>query len=259
MSEAHDDQLAAAFDGQAVLFERSPIQSDPAALERLVAFANLPDNTLVLDAGCGPGLVAEAFLTAGCRVHGVDLSEQMVERARRRCARFGDRARFTLGSSLDLERVERFDAAVSRYVIHHVEDPLRFLSDQRDRLRPGGILIACDHTTDPEPARRAHHHQIECLRDRTHTRNLTLAELVDLFTRLGIVNLSCAEEPFTLDFDEWFDRGTSVAEKSEVRDLLLRSRESARGFAPRERADGTFAIDCWRAMIRGTFGTAAVS
>ncbi len=41
------------------------MQSDPAPLRRLVEFAALPPGSRVLDAGCGRGLVAEAFLEAG--------------------------------------------------------------------------------------------------------------------------------------------------------------------------------------------------
>ncbi|WP_406693356.1 class I SAM-dependent methyltransferase [Singulisphaera sp. Ch08] len=121
MSE-HDQALASAFDGQAEKFECAPVQSDPAALGRLVREAGLAADSLVLDAGCGPGLVAEAFLNAGHRVFGVDLSSEMIERAQRRCATFGDRARFERLSVSDPSLRGPFDAAVSRYVLHHVSD-----------------------------------------------------------------------------------------------------------------------------------------
>ena len=80
----HDRELAPAFDGQAPQFERAPVQSDPAALERLVREAALPPGGLILDAGCGPGLVAAALLASGLRVVGVDLSREMIERAGKR-------------------------------------------------------------------------------------------------------------------------------------------------------------------------------
>ena len=82
MSNDHDQALARAFDVQAPRFERAPVQSDPAALERLVRFAGFPPGSRILDAGCGPGLVCEALLSAGYRVVGVDLSREMIERAR---------------------------------------------------------------------------------------------------------------------------------------------------------------------------------
>ncbi len=239
----HDEDLAAAFDQQAADFERAPVQSDR------VAFAALPPDAHILDCGCGPGLVAEAFLAGGYRVTGVDLSAEMVARARRRCARFEGRCRFERSSLSDSAVGADFDAAVSRSVLHHVGDPAVFIEQQRTRLRPGGILIAVDHTTDPEPARAAWHRDIELFRDRTHTRSLTAGAIVDLVAAAGFENVACVEEAFRLDFDEWFDRGTPSAPKEEVKARLLVG--SARGFEPTTRGDGGVTISCWRALVRG--------
>src|SRR5689334_16358369 len=90
----HERNLAAAFDGQAEQFERASVQNNPAALARLLEVADLPAGGRVLDAGCGPGLVSEALLRAGYGVWGVDLSAEMIARARRRCAPYGKRASF---------------------------------------------------------------------------------------------------------------------------------------------------------------------
>jgi len=135
--DPHDEALARAFDRQAPLFESSPLQTDAKTLARLVAFAALPAGAKVLDAGCGPGIVAEAFLAAGYRVSGVDLSAEMIARARVRCARFGERARFEQRSLDTLPPARAFDAAVTRFVLHHVREPLAFLSAQARRVRPG--------------------------------------------------------------------------------------------------------------------------
>src|SRR5256885_151180 len=132
---ANDAELARVFDEQAARFERSPVPTDAAALERLLAFAALPADSLVLDAGCGPGLVAEAFLKAGHRVQGVDLSGEMIRRARERCARFGDRARFEQASLFEMLPRGPFEAAVSRFVLHHAPDAAALLPR---RARAGG-------------------------------------------------------------------------------------------------------------------------
>lgn len=246
----HDRALATAFDGQAAEFERAPVQSDPAALAALVRFAALPADSDVLDAGCGPGLVAAAFLEAGHRVAGVDLSAEMVGRARRRCAPFGDRARFAQTSIFDPAVGGPFAAAVSRYVLHHVADPAAFVARQVGLLMPGGVLVLADHTTDPDPAAARWHREIEVARDRTHTANPTPGGIADLLAAAGLGTIQLVEEAFALDFDEWFDRGTPIEPKAVVRARLLAG-PPARGFRATEQAGGAVRIDCWRSLARG--------
>ena len=247
--EDHERALQEAFDGQAARFEKSPVQQDPAALARLVAFAALPGDSRVLDAGCGPGLVSEALLAAGHRVEGIDLSGEMVRRARVRCARFGERARFEQGSLFELPRGQPFDAGVSRFVLHHAADPVAFLGAQAERIRPGGILVASDHTTDTDPGAAGWHQEIERARDRTHVGNLAPGEMVDALVRAGLVRIAFVEEEFDLDFDEWFDRGTPSMPKARVREMVESGR--ARGFDPLRRSDGGITIRCVRSLVRG--------
>jgi 2-polyprenyl-3-methyl-5-hydroxy-6-metoxy-1,4-benzoquinol methylase len=250
--QQHDQDPARAFDAQAPRFEVAPVQSDPAALARLVRAADLPEGSLVLDAGCGPGLVSAAFLPAGFRVVGVDLSREMIERAHKRCAAYGQNARFRQGSVYDreLDQFGPFDVALSRYVLHHVEDPARFVNRQIELLRPGGVLVVNDHITDPDPAVAAHHAALEVARDRTHTRNLTGGGLVDLLASAGLGDIRYVEEPFTLDFDEWFDRGTPSDTKAAVRSRLLAG-PVIRGFRPHLSEEGSIRIDGLRAIVRG--------
>ena len=245
----HDRALASAFDGQAARFERAPVQTDPAALARLVAFANLAPGSLVLDAGCGPGLVSRALLDAGHRVVGVDLSEQMVERARLRCPDPG-RATFLRGSLYDLDPGGPFDATISRYVLHHVADPPTFLRRQVELMRPGGVVVLCDHTAAADLNAARWHNGVEVLRDTTHTANLAPGAIVDLFVAAGLGSVRLVEESFSLDFDEWFDRGTPSLSKAEVR-ARIEAGPPSRGFSARPEPDGRLAIDCWRALVRG--------
>jgi SAM-dependent methyltransferase len=226
------------------------VQSDPAALKRLVEAADLPPDSLVLDAGCGPGLVSEALLKAGHRVVGVDLSTEMIARAGIRCAPYGDRAHFTQISLFDSTLTGPFDAAISRYVLHHMTDPLAFVRRQAEMLRPGGVLVLSDHTTDPDSTASMFHNRIELARDKTHTNCPTPGSLVDLLLRAGLEFVRHVEEPFVLDFDEWFDRGTPADSKEHVRAQLLAG-PPARGFSPTLLPDGAVRIDCWRSIVRG--------
>jgi SAM-dependent methyltransferase len=244
----HDRDLASAFDDQAARFERAPVQTSPVFLDGLVEFAALLPDSLVLDAGCGPGLVAEALLRAGHRVRGYDLSAEMVRRARERCAPFGERAAFEQRSMSDLSTSEPFDAALSRLVVHHVPDPIAFIDRQVALVREGGVLVLCDHITDPNPERARWHQGLERDRDHTHTQNLTGGELCDLLASSGLREIHYREVGYALDFDEWFDRGSPAAPKAEVRARLLAG--AARGFSPTPSGGGAIRIDGIIAMLR---------
>jgi 2-polyprenyl-3-methyl-5-hydroxy-6-metoxy-1,4-benzoquinol methylase len=249
----HDRELALKFDAEAPKFEVAPVQSDPVAIARLVGEAGFPPDALVLDAGCGPGLVSAGLLESGSRVVGVDLSGEMIERARRRCAAAGGRARFLQISVFDsaLDRFGLFDGALSRYVLHHVLDPAAFLARQVGLVRSGGVLVGSDHVTDPDPQIAAHHGRLEVARDRTHTRNLTGGQLVDLFAAAGLTDIRLLEVSFAQDFDEWFDRGTPGDTREHVRQNLL-SGPVIRSFRPLVLADGSIRIDGVQAIVRGT-------
>ncbi|WP_165245797.1 class I SAM-dependent methyltransferase [Paludisphaera soli] len=252
MNDAHDENLSEAFDHQAARFEKAPVQTDPTALESLVRAADFHPAARLLDAGCGPGLVSEAFLKAGFQVVGVDLSPVMVDRARLRCGFARESARFLQGSvhGPALDELAPFDGAYSRYVLHHVVDPRDFLARQVELIRPGGIVVLCDHLTDPDPALARLHQKLEVARDRTHTRNLTGGEIVDLFAAAGLRDVRYVEEEFTLDFDEWFDRGTPGEAKDDVREAMLRGLD-ARGFRTVPEAGSSIRLDCVRAIVRG--------
>ena len=94
------------------------------------------------------------------------------------------------------------------------------------------------------------HQRIERDRDSTHTRNFTSGALADLLAAAGLMRIRLEEEEFTLDFDEWFNRGTPAASKESVRARLLGG-DKIRGFRPELLPDGAVRIDCVRALARG--------
>src|SRR3954463_1245257 len=52
------------------------------AAARLVKFANIRTGQNVLDVGCGTGVVAITAARIGARVHGIDLTPELLDRAR---------------------------------------------------------------------------------------------------------------------------------------------------------------------------------
>jgi SAM-dependent methyltransferase len=98
----------------------------------------------VCDLGCGPGHVARYLHDRGVKVHGVDLSPAMVERAR--CLNPG--IEFAQGDMLLLDVEDgAWAGVVAFYSIIHVArcDVVRALREIRRVLRPGGFLLLAFH------------------------------------------------------------------------------------------------------------------
>jgi trans-aconitate 2-methyltransferase len=98
----------------------------------------------VLDAGCGSGRVTEqlAERLADGQVVALDGSAAMVDAARDRLARFGDRVEYVVADLLDPIPVAPVDAILSTATFHWVLDHDRLFRNLAAVLRPGGRLVA---------------------------------------------------------------------------------------------------------------------
>jgi SAM-dependent methyltransferase len=106
---------------------------------------------LVLDLGCGAGVLSEVLVRRGHEVVGVDVSPAMLATARRRVPR----ARFVRGS-IDRVALPPCDAAVAiGEVLNYLPTEAalaRTLRRVRAALRPGGVLVL--DALLPRPRRR---------------------------------------------------------------------------------------------------------
>jgi demethylmenaquinone methyltransferase / 2-methoxy-6-polyprenyl-1,4-benzoquinol methylase len=104
---------------------------------RLTAAAVVHPGDRVLDACCGTGDLAVAAAREGGRVTGLDFSERMLERARRKAPAL----EWVEGDLLALPFADgSFAAATVGFGIRNVDDLERGLAELRRVLRPGGRL-----------------------------------------------------------------------------------------------------------------------
>jgi demethylmenaquinone methyltransferase/2-methoxy-6-polyprenyl-1,4-benzoquinol methylase len=110
---------------------------------RLAAEAAVREGDRVLDAACGTGDLAIADRRAGAaRVTGLDFSEQMLARARRKAP-----LEWVRGDMLALPFAEgTFDAATVGFGVRNVADLPLALSELHRVLRPGGRLAILEIT-----------------------------------------------------------------------------------------------------------------
>jgi SAM-dependent methyltransferase len=197
----HRERILDQFTRQALPFSTAPGIKDERALELLVETSGAGPDDTVLDVACGPGLVVRAFARVARETVGIDVTPAMLARARELTAGCGN-VRFDHGDVLPLPYADAsFSIVVSRFAFHHFPNPGGVLAEMRRVCRPGGRIVVCDLTASDDPAKAQAFHAIEMLRDPSHVRALTLAELAALFpaTELPAPSSTFYTLPFELE------------------------------------------------------------
>ncbi len=116
-------------------------------------------NGLCLDIGCGPGHIPLQLVTEYpvVDVVALDLSKHMLLVAlehQKKCEN-GDQVEFVLADAKGIGAEDHtFDSVFSNSILHHIPDPIDFLSEAWRVLKPGGMLLVRD-LFRPESEQRA--------------------------------------------------------------------------------------------------------
>jgi phosphatidylethanolamine/phosphatidyl-N-methylethanolamine N-methyltransferase len=118
-----------------------------------VRIANDRPGQRILEVGVGTGLSLPHF-RPDSRVTGIDVSEEMLAKARRRTTRL--RLAQVQGLHvMDAENLDfpdsSFDAVLALYVASVVPDPARLAAEMRRVCIPGGTIVVVNHFTSENP------------------------------------------------------------------------------------------------------------
>jgi len=124
--------------------------------KQAVRIANDRPGQRILEVGVGTGLSLPHF-RPDSRVTGIDVSAEMLAKARRRTARL--RLVHVEGLHImDAENLEfpdsSFDAVLALYVASVVPSPARFAAEMRRVCIPGGTIVVVNHFTSENPLAR---------------------------------------------------------------------------------------------------------
>lgn len=120
------------------------------------AFIDLPTKAHIIDIPCGTGRLAEVLLDNGYHVTGIDISPAMLEVARRKLTRFGNRFNTRVCDARKLSELGMtFDAALCARVLMHfpLSEQINFLKGIKS-VTLGRIVFTQSYDTQYQRARR---------------------------------------------------------------------------------------------------------
>src|SRR5438270_4592423 len=183
---SHDSRILDQFTRQAGPFAASAAIRNQEALDRIVQWAGAGPDDTVLDVACGPGLLACAFAKIAKYATGIDMTPAMLEQAGKTQQEQGlKNVSWLPGNVYSLPfPPAQFSIVSSRFVFHHLQDPLAALKEMKRVCMPGGRVVVADMA--PDPAKAAALNAAELLRDPSHVRALPEKELGALFGEAGL-------------------------------------------------------------------------
>jgi ubiquinone/menaquinone biosynthesis C-methylase UbiE len=221
----HKDRVREEFTRQASEYAAAPLIKDADHIARLVREVAPRPTDRVLEVATGPGHVALGFAPLCREVVGIDLTEAPLKIAERmRTERGIANARFQLA---DADRVPfgdaEFDIVVCRFAVHHFDQPARVIGEMARVCRAGGSIAIEDLVASEHPERADYYNRFERLRDTSHTRALSLSELVRTIAQAGVEIVRFSSDAALNPVDGWLRSAhTPPQREAEVRAMLER-------------------------------------
>jgi ubiquinone/menaquinone biosynthesis C-methylase UbiE len=207
------------FGAHAAAYATSPVHAKGASLGRLVELVKPQRDWQVLDIATGAGHTAAAFAPHVAHVIASDITEEMLEEARKLAAAKG------LGNmeaaAADAEALPfpdaRFDLVTCRIAAHHFPDVPRFVAEVRRVLKAGGTFALVDNISPDALSTpgfseaelgdaAAAYNAFEKLRDPSHGRCLSLAEWRAVIAAADLDVLHQEVLPKSMQFAPWAAR-----------------------------------------------------
>lgn len=138
-------QVEALFDSLALQYVRERERQCSFIAQKRIAIEFLGGvRGRLLELGCGPGIMTPELVAMGFEAHGVDVSSEMIRRARQRMRGHPLEARcsFSVGDIEQLTlRDASYDAVLCMGVLEYLPRYTRALAEVSRVLKPGGIAV----------------------------------------------------------------------------------------------------------------------
>lgn len=117
-------------------------QLNPVRMDYICSQTPIKDK-IILDVGCGGGILSEALARAGAQVTGLELATQVIDMAKAHAQESGLTIDYQTQLVEDYAQIhpERFDVITCMEMLEHVPDPASILKACGQLLKPNGLLI----------------------------------------------------------------------------------------------------------------------
>ena len=249
--ERQHETVRAEFTRQAASWGRDTISED---LKWAVDRLGLERDDDVLDVAAGTGLLSRAIAPRVRSVVALDLTPEMMAEGRRAADREKlSNVRFEKGAAEDLPYdPSSFDMVVTRFSVHHFQNPAAVLLEMARVCRTGGRVGVIDIVAPGDTELAAQYNHMEKLRDPSYTRALSAAELDSMVQESGIRISGKFLRDVPNALEEWLDRAETPAPAREkiLRDLQAELDEGpATGMRPFLRDDRLMFLHTWSVVV----------
>ncbi len=129
-------------------------------VSKLIGGATIKPGARILDIGVGTGLIAGLILEmANCEVVGIDVSPNMLSKAKIKLEKYKDRVKLYEMNVCDLKLdPNSFDAAFASFAVHHVPNEMKTAAFKKihDILKPSGTINFAEMVVDVDGDERNH-------------------------------------------------------------------------------------------------------
>jgi SAM-dependent methyltransferase len=201
------DELRRQFAQQAATFDRPGyVFTDADVLAWIDAHTPVSQDDRILDVAGGTGALGKHLVQRGRSCVVLDLVPEMLAAGAaegRRDVLFvqGDAARLPFADA-------QFDLVVTRFAVHHMDDPAAAFREMARVAVPGGRVTAIDMVDGGH-----RHNELERLRDPSHTAALSRERLSQLLAAAGIVIDETAEREHRMDARAWLEQAQGERER----------------------------------------------
>ncbi|GAA5225448.1 hypothetical protein GCM10025777_60790 [Membranihabitans marinus] len=217
--ESHNQNIIRQFSQQAKEYTKIPSHSD--GLDELIKRSGVSKQDHVLDIACGSGLLSCAFAHHAQYVTGLDITEQMLEEAKRlQSSQQLTNINWIIGDVNDLPFPDQhFSMVMSRFGFHHFINPQLVFEEMMRVCKPNGVVMVVDVALPH--SKLDLYNVMEKNRDSSHVAALSVEALHDMFQSASLSRIQHSHFIMTISLREQLN-ASFPQDESALKDMIIR-------------------------------------